>query len=126
MPSLIGTPVAANYSKAQPSTTFGTRELAVFVVDCDNNIENNYEDSNSRFAQVIRGLQSRLELYIVGRPSGSFVTVIASATTAPFPEGRTAGDGNRNGLLEDAVNAAADEDCYVWNAALNGNGLNYD
>ena len=126
MPSLIGTPVAANYSKAQPSTTFGTRELAVFVVDCDNNIETDYEDSDSRFAQVIRGLQTRLELYVVGRPSGTMVTVIASATTAPFPAGRSVGDGNRNSLLEDAVNAAANEDCVVWNAELRGGNLSYD
>lgn len=126
MPSLIGTPVAANYAKAQPSTTFGTRELAIFVVDCDNNIETNWEDSDSRFAQVIRGLQSRMELFAIGQPNGTQVTVIAAATTTPFGDGEAAGDGGRNSVLEAAVNAAADEDCYVWNAALVGGSLNYD
>ena len=126
MPSLIGTPVAANYAKAQPSTTFGTRELAIFVVDCDNNIESNWEDSDSRFAQVIRGLQTRTELFAIGQPRGSQVTVIAAATTTPFGDGEAAGDGGRNSVLEAAVNATANEDCAVWNAALVGGGLNYD
>lgn len=126
MPSLIGTPVAANYAKAQPSTTFGTRELAVFVVDCDNNIESGYEESDSRFAKVIRGLQSRTELFAIGQPSGSRVTVIAAATTTPFGDGESAGDGGHNSVLEAAINEAADEDCWVWNAALVGGGLNYD
>jgi hypothetical protein len=126
MPSLIGTPVAANYNKAAPSTTFGTRELAIFVVDCDNNIETGYTDSDSRFAKVIRGLQSRTELFVIGTPNGSRVTVIAAATTTPFGDGEAAGDGGRNTVLEAAVNEAANEDCNVWNAALVGSGLNYD
>ena len=126
MPSLIGTPVAANYNKAAPSTTFGTRELAFFVVDCDNDIETGYTDSDSRFAKVIRGLQSRVELFAIGTPNGSQVTVIAAATTAPFGDGEAAGDGGRNSVLEAAVNEAADEDCNVWNAYLSGDDINYD
>jgi hypothetical protein len=127
MPSLIGqTPVAENYLKTKETGLMGTRDLAYIIIDCDNNIETNYTASNSRFTKVIQGIQQRAEVYAIGKPNGTLVTLIVSASSLPLADGQTVADGSRITLLEDAVNDSASEDCYVWNADLVGNSFNYD
>lgn len=120
MPSLIGTPVAANYQKAQPSTMFGTRELAFLQINLDGNVESGYTNSDSLYAQAIRGLQSVCELYAVGTPNGSWFTAVVAATTAPYNNGQHAQDGNTVSAIENAISATTDTSCTVWNARLNG------
>lgn len=124
MPSLIGTPVAANYNKAQPSTTFGTRELLFLQVDMGTNVETGYTNSDSLYAKAIRGLQSTCELYGVGTPNGNWFTAIAAANTAALNEGQSAGDGDTISDIRNAVEASTGENSVtVWNARLNGGGL---
>jgi hypothetical protein len=120
MANLVGSSVATNYLKARETTQMGTRNLAFFQVDMNTDVETNYTNSDSLYAKAIRGLQMRVELYGIGLPNGSNFTVIASADTAPFDSGDTAGDGNRNSVLEDAVDAATGASSRVFNGRLNG------
>ena len=118
--------VARNYQKTQDTTTLGTRQLAILVVDMGQNVENDYLLPNSLYSQAVRGLQQCTELYVIGRPDGNRFTAIVAAGTAPFNAGQSVGDGNRVNAVENYINAAADAEVEVWNATLNGNNLNYD
>jgi translation initiation factor 1 (eIF-1/SUI1) len=133
MPDLTQTNFARNYEKAQPSSLFGTRELAYLVVEMNTDVESNYLESKSLYEQAIKALQQRVEIYAVGRPSGEFFTVIASATTAPFnidaltkQQNQHNQDGERVTALEDVINTTCEVSCYVWNAILTGSSFNYD
>jgi hypothetical protein len=120
MANLVGTTLAQNYQKAKETTLMGTRNLAFFQVDMNTDVETDYTNPNSLFAKAIRGLQMRVELYGIGVPNGQEFTVIASADTAPFDAGDTAGDGNRNSVLEDAIDEATGASSRVFNGNLNG------
>jgi len=133
MPDLTGTDFARNYEKAQPSSQFGTRELSYFQVDMNTNVETDYEDSDSLYAQAVKALQQRIELYAVGRPSGNWFTVIASANTAPFnidavtkQQNQANHDGGRVDALEAIIDNACGVSCNVWNGELRGSDINND
>ena len=133
MADLTGTNFSRNYEKAQPSSLFGTRELAYLTVNMNTDVESNYLNSGSLFEQAIKALQQRVEIYAVGRPSGNWFTVIASATTLPFnidsvtkQQNQHNQDGERITALEEVVNATCETNCRVWNALLNGSGFNWD
>ena len=133
MADLTQTDFSRNYEKAQPSSLFGTRELAYLVVEMNTNVESNYLDSKSLYEQAIKALQQRVEIYAVGRPSGENFTVIASATTLPFnvdaltkQQNQHNQDSERIAALEAVINTTCGVSCYVWNAVLRGNGLNYN
>lgn len=119
MANLVGTAVAQNYLKAVETTQMGTRQLAFFQVRISG-ASTNYTDSDSTFAKAIRGMQSVVEIYGISRPSGDEFTVIASADTAPFPANRSNGDGNRNSILEDAVDAATGGSSTIFNGLFRG------
>jgi len=133
MADLTGTDFSRNYEKAQPSSLFGTRELAYLVVEMNTNVSNNYLDSGSLYEQAIKALQQRAEIYAVGLPNSEYFTVIASATTLPFnvdaltkQQNQHNQNGERIAALEQVINTTCDVNCYVWNARLTGNGLSYD
>jgi len=121
MADLTGTDLAVNYQKTQPTTTMGTRNLAFFQVDMQQDVETNYLLPNSLYSKAIRGLQQSIELYGIGKPDNHWFTVIASAETAPFPSNRAAADQLRNSLLEDAINATTGlTSVRVWDGELVG------
>lgn len=120
MANLVGTTLAQNYQKAKETTLMGTRNLAFFQVDMNTDVETDYTNPNSLFAKAIRGLQMRCELYGIGKPNGNYFTVIASAETAPFDAGESAGDQNANTILKAAVDASTGESCSVFNGELLG------
>ena len=119
--------VARNYQKTQDTTTLGTRQLAILVVDMNQNVATDYLLPNSLYSQAVRGLQQCTELYVIGRPNGDRFTVIVAADTAPFNAGQLLGDGDRVSYIEARINAAVNEsNVEVWNAELSGDNLNYD
>ena len=77
MPSLVGTTVAANYLKADPSTQFGTRQLSVLNI-AQTGVETNYADANSLFSKTIRAIQQTAEVWAVFTPTTNAVNVIIS------------------------------------------------
>jgi hypothetical protein len=77
----LGGPTA-NYLKAKPSTRFATRDLAFLVIDTDvSSYFNNYLDSDSNFALVVRTVQLQAEIYAVGTPSNGVVTIVVAIDT---------------------------------------------
>jgi hypothetical protein len=118
--------ISDNWQKAAPSTRFGTPELAFFAIDAGTDIETNWDQSNSMYAKVVRGIQLTSTLYVLGKPNGNWVTVATNLNTTPFGEGESAGNGGTNSKLKASIDSAAGTNCTVWNAELNGGGLNYD
>ena len=85
MPSQINNPgnvvnVTANYLKTAPSTRFATRQLAFMKISVVG-IQNNWDEPNSLFTQVVRGVQLVAEIYAVGTPNSGVVTVVVAADT---------------------------------------------
>jgi hypothetical protein len=81
MPSLVGNYVAANYLVAQPSTQFGTRQLAVLNI-AQADVFVNYADANSLFSKTVRALQQTAEVWAVFTPvdagTDSFNVIISA------------------------------------------------
>jgi hypothetical protein len=98
MPSTIGTLVTANYLQARPTTRISTRQLAFFRITLTN-MHVNYENSDSDFSQVVRGVQSVAEVFAIGRPLADDLIVIVGADT-------TSGDNTQiNGLAQTMTTA---------------------
>lgn len=113
------------YSPSSRKTTpmTQTRDLAFFQINMGQDIETNYADSNSIYHKAVMALQTKLELYGVGEPNGSWFTVIASAKTAPFAEGERNADKNVNTILRDLLESVIDSNITVFNTRLNGDTL---
>jgi hypothetical protein len=125
MPDLYNTDLGANARKTLESTKFGTRELSFHQIDNLDGADTNYDQANSVYYKAVRALQEQVEIYAVGRPSGSTFTVVIAADTCPYPDGQHNGDGNQNGRLQDIVRAATgDSNVRVWNTQLLGDFLN--
>lgn len=99
MPSLIGTDVTANYLKASPSTQFATRALKFLVVTFNNGSDSDidltaqkasgtgtfsgtYADSDSYLSRVIRAVQNVSEVFAVGMPTATDVTIVIADDTS--------------------------------------------
>jgi len=118
--------ISENWQKTAPTSTLGTPALAFFAINIDGDLENDFELSDSLFAKAIRGVQAVADIYLVGRPNGSWVTVATTANTTPFGVGEEVGDGGRNSKLEAVISEATGQEVTVWNAYLDGNDLNFD
>jgi hypothetical protein len=124
MPSVLGTMITDNYLKTFPTTKFGTRELAVVVLEITN-VQVDFEDPASLFSRSVRAIQQNVEVFAVFQPSGSRVTLLVAADTMPQDDGDEAGDGNSNNYLQDVlINSGIS--ATVWNASINGDNINYD
>jgi hypothetical protein len=72
-----------NWEKVFPITAMGTPELAYFVVDMGEDVESNYDSSNSLYSQAVRALQLKTDLYMVSVPNGSIFTFAARVSSIP-------------------------------------------
>ena len=72
-----------NWEKVSPITSMGTPELAYFVVDMGEDIETNYNLTNSLYSQAVQALQLKTDLYMVSAPSGNRFTFAARASSVP-------------------------------------------
>lgn len=124
MPSLIGDDIAKHYLVTLPTSKFGTRELAVVVLEIDD-IQINFEDPSSLFSRAVRAIQQNAEVYTVFNPSANRCTLLVAADTMPQDDGDEAGDGSSNSYLQSVLDKAGVTG-YVWNAQINGTSINYD
>ena len=133
MPSLIGAQLGGgapgtttqNYLLTVPTSKFGTRELAVVVVELTD-VETNWEDTDSLFTRTVRAIQQHAEVYTVFQPANARLTLLVSADTQPQDTNDQAGDGNRNTYFEEALADAGITGHSVWNASVYGSSINYD
>ena len=98
MPSTIGTLVTANYLKARPTTRISTRQLAFFRITLTD-MHVNYENSDSDFSQVVRGVQAVAEVFAIGRPVADDLIVVVGADT-------TSGDNTQINSLAQTMTTA--------------------
>jgi len=112
MPSLVGSTVAANYLKADPSTQFGTRQLSVLKVEIAD-VAASYADSNSLFSKAVRAIQQTAEIWAVFTPvntTDDYFHVIISTdsqwdgVSGTITPNGTAGNGSYN-MFEAAIEA---------------------
>jgi hypothetical protein len=126
MATLVGETTARHYEKAVQTSLMGTRELAYIQVDMNTDVATDYTEPNSLYAKAIKGLQAAIEIYAVGRPSGTYFTVIAASDTLPRDPGDYLADGDRNSILEDAVDAATGANSRVFDGILTGWNIDND
>jgi hypothetical protein len=78
--------ITDNYKRILPVTSMGTPELAYFVVDMGEDVETNYDESNSLYSQAVQALQLKTDLYMVSQPNGAIFTFAARASSIPGAE----------------------------------------
>lgn len=124
MPSLIGTEVTTNYLKTSPSTQFGTRALKFLVVTMgtggdsdvdltkqkyDNSVSdyvNTYAFSDSYFTRLVRAVQEYAEIFAVGTPTATAVTIVVAEDTANGSEPDSNIQATTFGAMEASIKAA--------------------
>ena len=105
----LRTTIGYNSSKSQDSTTFGTRDLVFLQIgNGGQNLETDYTNPNSYFFKLIQTLQQSIEIYGVGIPSGTSVTVVANRQSVPFSGTEESNAGGRVSELETLINAHPD------------------
>ena len=109
-----------------PYTSFGTPTLtAIKIVSATINFTTTPAIANSNLSKAIAGLQSRAEIYYVGKPASGpnqFVALIHTEDTGNGYGASTSFDGSYENL-EDAIGAAlgvADNDITITEVALAG------
>jgi hypothetical protein len=92
MADLYSSDLGGNSRKAQPSSTFGTRNLQFLSLSVtgydlfhNNSIDGSYTDPQSLYSRLVRSIQKVAEIYYLGNPtehksSESFVFAISSDT----------------------------------------------
>lgn len=105
----LRTTIGYNSSKSQDSTTFGTRDLVFLQIgNGGQDLETDYTNPNSYFFKLIQTLQQSIEIYGVGIPSGTSVTVVANRQSVPFSGTEESNAGGRVSQLETLINAHPD------------------
>ena len=110
-----------------PYTSFGTPTLvALKIVSATINFTTSPASANSNMAKAVTGLQSRAEVYYVGKPTASganqFVALVHSEDSGDGYGASTSMDGSYENL-EDAVGAAlgvAENDITITEVSLGG------
>lgn len=110
-----------------PYTSFGTPTLtAIKVVSATINFTTTPAAANSNMFKAVSGLQSRAEIYYVGKPTASganqFIALIHSEDTGDGYGSSTNFDGSYENL-EDAIGAAlgvAENDITITEVSLTG------
>ncbi len=116
MANLLGTTVATNYAKTSPSSRFGTRDLTFYSVALTG-VETGFADSNSTFAQAVRGIMLNAEVFFIGTPAaGAFVVAVAADTAGNEVEGASA----RTLSLKEAVDLSTAGSSTVTELAASG------
>ena len=110
-----------------PYTSFGTPTLiAIKVVSATINFTTTPEVANSNLSKAVTGLQSRAEVYYVGKPSAAtnnhFVALVHSEDSGNGYGASTSMDGTYENL-EDAIGAAlgtSENDITITEVVLGG------
>ena len=112
--------ITDNYKRILPVTTMGTPELAYFVVDMGEDVESNYDSSDSLYSQAVRALQLKTDLYMVSVPDGNIFTFAARASSIP---GAVAGStsGTIESLGEDITDFVSEETVTNISVRAGGN-----
>lgn len=108
MPDLFSS-VGQNARKTTDSTQFGTRDLVFLQIgNGGQDLGTDYTAKDSNLFKLIQTLQQAVEIYGVGIPSGTSVTVIVSRQSVPFSGSEESNAGGRVSVLETLINAHPD------------------
>ena len=114
--------ITDNWIKVLPVNSLGTPEIGFFVVDMGEDVESNYDSSDSLYSQAVRALQLKTDLYMVGLPSGNTFTFAARVSSIP---GAVAGE--TSGVIESLGQDITDfvsEETVTNISILNGGNAN--
>jgi hypothetical protein len=112
MPSLLNSPVAANYLKAEnPFSRFGTPELTFLKVTGLTGVGTNSGNADSLYQKALRGVALTAEMYFASAPSADVLIVGIVANTQTTGDAKSAANGGVDtgdgyGILEAAINAS--------------------
>jgi len=127
MPDLFST-LGQNAQKTVDSTTFGTRDLVFLQIgNGGQDLGTDYTAAGSNFFKLTQCLQQTIEIYGVGIPSGTNVTIIANRQSVPFSGSEATNAGGRVSALETLINAHPDLSGFeVYNGKMDGWGIQND
>jgi hypothetical protein len=110
MPDLYSqSALAQNTRKSVDSTTFGTRDLVFLQIgNGGQDLSTGYTESGSNFQKLIQTLQQAVEIYGVGIPNSTNVTVVANRQSVPYTGSEESNAGGRVSALETLINAHPD------------------
>jgi hypothetical protein len=104
----VSTTLGDNTRKVNQVYNAGTRQL-VFLqlgVTCvTDNIATNYTDPNSNFSKLMRLVQQRVEVYGVGEPSGTEVTIIISKDSLALTGAEENDPGDDADIIKNTIEA---------------------
>jgi hypothetical protein len=122
MADLYSSDLGGNTRKAVDSTEFGTRDLVFLQIgNGGQDLATDYTASGSNFFKVIQTLQQAIEIYGVGIPSGTSVTVVANRQSVPFSGSEATNAGGRVSVLETLINNHPDLSGFeVYNGKMDG------
>lgn len=122
MADLYSSDLGANTRKTVDTTQFGTRDLVFLQIgNGGQDLETDHTASGSNLQKVIACLQQAVEIYGVGIPNGTSVTVVVSRQSVPFTGNEEADTGDRVSALETLINNHPDLSSFeVYHGKLNG------
>lgn len=100
--------VGANNRKAAETYQVGTRDLVFLQINVtcpSGNLDTTPTAANSNFANLVKVLQLKLELYGVGAPDGNNVTVITTRDSMIFDDDDLTDPGDDVTVLENFIEA---------------------
>lgn len=119
--------LAVNTRKKVDSTTFGTRDLVFLQIDAQQDIATGYDASGSVFSELIQNLQQAVEIYGVGIPSGTNVTVVVNRQSVPYTGSEESNAGGRVSALETLIDASDTfSGVHVFHGKMEGWGIQND
>lgn len=120
--------IGQNNQKTVDSTQFGTRDLVFLQIgNGGQDLGTDYTASGSNFFKLIQCLQQSVEIYGVGIPSGTSVTVVANRQSVPYSGTEATNAGGRVSVLETLINAHPDLSGFeVYQGKVDGWGIQND
>lgn len=112
-----------NWERSFPATQMGTAELGFYVVDMGYDVESDASLSDSVYSRAIRGLQNKVDLYLIGQPNGQYFTIAARESTVVDAQ-PGAITGTSASLGHAIAEACGDE--VVLSVSINNSGTNVD
>lgn len=126
----VATTLGANARKTQHDTfNYGTPGISPLVVQrLDEGDFSNSGNANSDFHKVMAVIQTRAEIYGIGRIGGNFFTLLVRDDTLAADDGDDRAPNITEDLdyLEDEVFNATGIDCNIENGKIVSDGIDYD
>jgi hypothetical protein len=128
----VATTLGANARKVDQTYQVGTRQLVFLqlAVTCvTDNLATNYASADSNFSKLMSILQQRIEIYGVGQPSSTNVTIVTTKDSLAMTPAEEADPGDDVDIIKNTIEAESaifsNVDVF-WGSKIIGWGIEND